>query len=53
MGCNIDGWITTNTGWSNFVDLQSSGGNLHGDSAGRSTNYGHNSPTHPVCVTPP
>jgi hypothetical protein len=54
MGCNINGWITSNTGWTNFVHLETAGGNLCGDSTGSGTNnYGHDSPTHPVCVTPP
>jgi hypothetical protein len=56
MGCNINGWITRNTGWSNFVHLAGAyvGAHLAGDSAGESTNgYGGTNPVHPVCATPP
>jgi hypothetical protein len=52
MSCNIDSWITSNTGWTNVVFLQQAGSNLYGDGDGTSS-YGHDSPTHPVCVTPP
>jgi hypothetical protein len=54
MSCNIDSWITTNTGWSNFVHLRQAGYHLYGDSTGRSTNgCGSTNPVHPVCATPP
>eukprot|EP01046_Picozoa_sp_COSAG06_P031860 COSAG06_NODE_3137_length_5802_cov_19.787480_4_plen_452_part_00 len=56
MGCDIHYWITTNTGWSNFVNLESSylqSSYLHGDSTGRSNGYGGTNPVHPVCATPP
>jgi len=54
MGCNIDSWLTSNTGWSNFVHLQSLNSNLYGDVTGYSTNnYGAGSPVHAVCATPP
>eukprot|EP01043_Picozoa_sp_COSAG02_P052692 COSAG02_NODE_5716_length_4101_cov_2.727886_1_plen_1022_part_00 len=54
MSCNIDGWISSNTGWSNFIHLQSEGSNLHGDSAGTGTsNYGSSSPVHPICAIRP
>jgi hypothetical protein len=54
MGCDINHWITANTGWSNFVHFHSGGHHLQGDSAGTSTNgYGGTNPVHPVCATPP
>ena len=52
MSCNIDGWITSNTGWSNFIHLQSAGSDLYGDSTSRSS-YGSSSPVHPICAIPP
>eukprot|EP01046_Picozoa_sp_COSAG06_P042656 COSAG06_NODE_5467_length_3462_cov_4.554564_1_plen_980_part_00 len=54
MSCQIDGWITANTGWSNFVHLEQVGNHLHGDYTVRYTNgYGSTNPVHPVCATPP
>ena len=54
MSCNINGWISSNTGWSNFIHLQSARGNLYGDGTGMSTNgYGSSSPVHPICAIPP
>ena len=53
MNCNIDGWNTSNTGWSNFVHLESAGRHLHGDSTGRNNGCGSTNPVHPVCATPP
>ena len=54
MGCNIDGWISSNTGWSNFIHLQSEGNYLDGDFTGTNANgYGSSSPVHPICAIPP
>ena len=53
MSCNIDTWISSNTGWSNFIHLQSEGSYLYGDSAGRSNGYGSSSPVHPICAIRP
>eukprot|EP01043_Picozoa_sp_COSAG02_P070470 COSAG02_NODE_12492_length_1537_cov_1.894993_1_plen_113_part_00 len=52
MSCNIDGWISSNTGWSNFIHLQVEGSYLYGDSTGRNS-YGSSSPVHPICAIPP
>jgi hypothetical protein len=54
MSCAINNWISSNTGWSNFIYFQSEGNYLYGDSTGRNTNaYGSSSPVHAICVIPP
>ena len=55
MGCNIDGWISSNTGWSNFIHFQGAEYYmyLHGDVTGRNNGYGSSSPVHPICAIRP
>ena len=54
MSCDITSWISSNTGWSNFIHLESEGNYLYGDSTGRNTNgYGSSSPVHPICAIRP
>ena len=48
MSCNIDGWISSNTGWSHFIHLQSAGSYLYGDDAGRGNSY-----VRPICAIRP
>ena len=53
MSCNIDSWISSNTGWSNFIHLHRESTYLYGDGTGRNTNYGSSSPVHPICAIRP
>ena len=56
MGCNIDGWITANTGWTNFIHLESAGSYLYGATAGSHGTFALNGAgalVHAICALPP